>query len=198
MKPHQFYRKLVAAGALTCFMTATTGCYGPFNLTKSVYHWNSNVKGSGQVNDKWMREIVFFGMFIIPVYQFSSLLDAFIFNSIHFWTGDSPIKGAMLGGDGYTKVVTLGDTKIRWTPSDDGKGGTVTYERHGIIERRATIVAKASGYRLIDDMGSLLSEAEYAGDGSVRIFDRDCLVVIRWSEEQLKSITPSPTAMVSK
>jgi hypothetical protein len=145
-----------------------------------------------------MKEIVFFGMFIIPAYEFSALLDAFIFNSIHFWTGDSPIKGATLGGDGYTKVVTLGDTKIRWTPSDDGEGGTVIYERHGIIERRATIVAKASGYRLIDDKGSLLSEAEYAEDGSVRLLDSECREANRLSAAQLQSIAQGPIAMLTQ
>ena len=109
-------------------------CCGPFNLTKNVYHWNGNVKGSGDVNSKWMREIVFFGMVVLPVYEFSALLDAFIFNSIHFWTGESPIKASDMSSDG-TKVTTLGDTTIRWTHSEDG--ATVIYERHGIVERHA-------------------------------------------------------------
>ena len=62
------------------------------------------------------------------------LLDAFIFNSIHFWTGESPIKASDMSSDG-TKVTTLGDTTIRWTHSEDG--ATVIYERHGIVERHA-------------------------------------------------------------
>ncbi|MDE3051568.1 MAG: DUF3332 family protein, partial [Nitrospirota bacterium] len=41
------------------FLTVTTGCYGPFNLTRSVYHWNSIIKGSSEVNEKWMKEFVF-------------------------------------------------------------------------------------------------------------------------------------------
>ena len=44
------------------------------------------------MNDKWMKEFVFFGMIVVPVYMFSALLDAFIFNSIQFWSGDNPIK----------------------------------------------------------------------------------------------------------
>lgn len=179
-------RRLLAAVVLMCFITVSTACYGPFNLTRNVYHWNSNIKGSGEVNSKWMREIVFFGMFIIPVYEFSLLLDTFIFNSIHFWTGDSPIKSSALDRDGGTRFVTLGETTIRWIPSDDG--ATVTYERDGVVERRATIVASATGYRFIADNGSLLSEAEYGADGSVRLLDGDCRIVNRWSQEQLRSI----------
>jgi len=178
-------RRIVAAAAVLGVMTVSTGCYGPFNLTKNVYHWNSNVKGNGEVNSKWMREFVFFGMFIIPVYEFSLLLDTFIFNSIHFWTGDSPIKSSDLQNDG-TRVVTLGETTIRWTSLKDG--AIVTYERDRVVERRATIVAGGTGYRLIDENGSLLSEMEYGTDGSVRLLDGECRVVNRWSEEQLQSI----------
>lgn len=182
----KFGHRIVAATVLLGFMTMTTACYGPFNLTKNVYHWNSNVKGSGQINDKWMKEIVFFGMIIIPAYQFSALLDMFIFNSMHFWTGESPVKASDLDSEG-TRVTMLGETTIRWTPSKDG--ATVIYERDGVIERRATIVASATGYRLVDENGSLLSEAAYGTDGSVRLLDSDCRVVNQWSGVQLNSIT---------
>jgi len=182
------FRRFVIAMVLMCFVTVSTACYGPFNLTKNVYHWNSNVKGSGQINDKWMKEIVFFGMLIIPAYMFSALLDTFIFNAMHFWTGESPIKASDFGSDG-TKVTNLGETTIRWTPTDDG--AAVTYERHGIVERRASIVASAAGYRLVDENGTVLSEAEYSDDGGVRLLNAECQVVKHWNEEQLKSIARS-------
>ena len=192
----RFGNRVVAAMVLVGFMTMSTACYGPFNLTKNVYRWNSNVKGSGQVNDKWMKEIVFFGMLIVPAYMFSALLDTFIFNSMHFWTGDSPIKESAVDSDGDRRVVTLGETTVRWTPSDDG--ATVTYERHGVVERRATIVANAMGYRLVDEHGNLLSEAEYAADGSVRLLNSECQVVKKWSEEQLKAIGQNRPTMFSE
>jgi hypothetical protein len=190
---NRFGHRIVAATVLLGFMTMTTACYGPFNLTKNVYHWNSNVKGSGEVNSKWMREIVFFGMFVLPVYEFSALLDAFIFNSIHFWTGDSPVKSSTISSDG-TKVTTLGDTTIRWTPSEGG--ATVTYERYGIVERRATIVASSTGYRLVDEHGNLLAEAEYSADGAVRLLNRDHQVLQQWSEVQLYAIAQGRSADV--
>ena len=182
---NKLFCRLVTAMVLMCFLTVSTACYGPFNLTKNVYHWNSNIKGSGQINDKWMKEIVFFGMLIIPAYMFSALLDTFIFNSMHFWTGESPIKASDISSDG-TKVTTLGETTIRWTPSHDG--ATVVYERHGIVERRATIVANATGYRLIGEDGHLLAEAEYDANGSVRLLDGECQVVNQWSRKELSAI----------
>lgn len=188
-------QRTIAAMVLLSVMTMSTACYGPFNLTKNVYRWNSNVKGNGQVNDKWMKELVFFGMLIVPAYMFSAMLDAFIFNSMHFWTGDSPIKESGLASDG-TKVATLGETTIRWIPSTDG--ATVTYERHGIVERRATIVASETGYRLVDEQGTLLSEAEYAADGTVRLLNSECQVVKELSQEQLGTIVDDRFAMAAE
>ncbi|OYT21769.1 MAG: hypothetical protein CCU26_00920 [Nitrospira sp. UW-LDO-01] len=188
-------QRMIAMMVLLSVMTMSTACYGPFNLTKNVYRWNSNVKGSGQVNDKWMKEIVFFGMLIVPAYMFSALLDTFIFNSMHFGTGESPIKESDLGSDG-SKVVTVSGTTIRWTPLEDG--ATVSFDRHGIVERRATIVASATGYRLVDEQGNLLSEAEYAADGTVRLLNGECQVVKELSREQLRTIAEDRFAMVAE
>ena len=189
--------RIVAAMVLLGFMTMSTACYGPFNLTKNVYHWNSNIKGSGQVSDKWMKEIVFFGMLIIPAYMFSALLDTFIFNSMHFWTGESPIKSSSdVDGDGRTKTVTVGDTTIRWIPSQDG--ATVTYERHGVVQRRASIVASETGYSLVDEHGNLLSEAEYAANGNVRLLNGECQVVKELSQDQLRAIAGDRSAMFAE
>ena len=186
MKLRWFYRKLITAGVLACFMTATTACYGPFNLTKNVYHWNSGIKGSGEISDKWMKELVFFGMIVVPVYMFSALLDGFVFNSIQFWSGDNPVKATDLNRNGTTKMAVLGETTIRWTQMDEG--AVVTYERHGVVERRATILSHGTGYRLIDENGIVLAEAEYAADGTVTVLDRNGRVVQRLTGDQLRSI----------
>ena len=183
MKGKMMINRIVAAIVMGSFLTATTACFGPFNLTRNVYHWNSGIKGSGEVSDKWMKELVFFGMIIIPVYMFATLLDAFVFNSIQFWTGDNPVKGTDAGGDGATRVVRLGGVTVTMAESD--QGATVTYERNGIVERRATIETSATGYRLIDETGVLLAEAEKGQDGSVTLLDRDCQVVGRWSPRSI-------------
>ena len=189
MKKGTIVRRAVAIAVMASFMSVTNACYGPFNLTRNVYHWNGGIKGSGEVNEKWMKEIVFFGMIVIPVYMFSALLDAFIFNSIQFWSGDNPVKASELGDDGQTKVAQVGDLTMRWTATSEGV--TVTYERHGIIERRAKIVSSGTGYRLLDESGMTLAEAEYAADGTFTLLDHDCQVVQRWTDDQLRVIVQS-------
>jgi hypothetical protein len=184
-----YLRKGVVCMVLVSFMGISTACYGPFNLTKNVYRWNSGIKGSGEVSEKWMKEFVFFGMIIVPVYMFSALLDAFIFNSIQFWSGDNPVKASELGDDGQTKVAQVGDLTMRWAATSEG--ATVTYERAGIVERRATIVSSATGYRLLDEKGMTLAEAEYAADGTLTVLDQNCQVVQRWTDDQLRVIARS-------
>lgn len=179
-------KRIVAAIVVGSILTLTTACYGPFNLTKNVYHWNSNIKGGSEVNEKWMKEFVFFGMIIIPVYMFSALLDAFIFNSIQFWSGSNPVKATEEGGDGATRIVKLGGITVTMVESD--RDTTVTYERKGIVERRATIEASPTGYRLVDETGILLAEAEKGQDGSVTLLDRDCNVVKQWTSDQLLAL----------
>ena len=186
MKTRHLMRTALTGFVFVCFLTVTSACYGPFNLTKNVYHWNSNIKGSGEVNEKWMKEIVFFGMIVIPVYILSPLIDAFIFNPIQFWTGDNPLKATDAGSDGATRVVRLGGITMTMVESD--RGTQVTYERNGIVERRATIETKPTGYRLIDETGVLLAEAEMGQDSSVTLLDRDCQVVRQWTSDQLMAL----------
>ena len=190
MKGKTLRKRIVAAIVLGSFVTVTTACYGPFNLTRNVYQWNSNIKGSSEVSEKWMKEFVFFGMVIIPVYMFSALLDAFIFNSIQFWTGSNPVKADDAGGDGGTRIVRLGGLTVTMAESD--RGTAVTYERNGIVERRAIIETSETGYRLIDETGASLAEAEKGQDGSVTLLDHDCQVVKRWTSDQLLALAGEP------
>jgi hypothetical protein len=190
---NKLVRRVVAAMVLMGFVTMNTACYGPFALTKNVYHWNGTIKGSGQVNDKWMKELVFFGMLVAPAYMFSALLDTFIFNAMHFWTGESPIKSSESDGDGQTKTASVGGTTIRWTSSGDG--ATVVYERHGIVQRHARIVTSPTGYRLIDDQGRILSEAVYLDDGNVRLLNGEGHLVQQWNETQLQLMVPGIRTM---
>ena len=67
MKSRRLARRCMISLVLVACVTVITACYGPFNMTRNVYHWNSGIKGSGEVNEKWMKEIVFFGMIVTPV-----------------------------------------------------------------------------------------------------------------------------------
>jgi len=185
-------RRIIASAVLAGFMTISTACYGPFNLTRNVYHWNSGIKGSGEVNDKWMKEFVFFGMIVVPVYMFSALLDAFIFNSIQFWSGDNPVKVSQ-DEDGRIREVQLGKitASVKW--AEDRKSAQVTYVLQGQVVKRVTIEDDGDQLQLRDQGGHVLVSAETPGDGSLRFVGRDGRIAdvvgseqVLWGVEQLR------------
>ena len=185
MRGSMILRKTVTIAVIASFMSVTTACYGPFNLTRNVYHFNSGVKGSGEINEKWMKEIVFFGMIIIPVYMFSALLDAFIFNAIQFWTGDNPVKLTQ-GPDGYLQAVQLRDLTIDVVWSADHRSAALTYRQRGQSIKTARIVEEGTGYRLVDAGGQALYLTEEAVDGGLNIVDGECRLVDHVPFERLQ------------
>lgn len=185
-------RRIVASSVLAGFMLASTACYGPFNLTRNVYHWNSGVKGSGEVNDKWMKEFVFFGMIVVPVYMFSALLDAFIFNSIQFWSGDNPVKVTQ-DDEGRIREVQLGKITATVTWSQDGETAHVRYSRNGQVMKEAVIEREGAELRLRNLQGEVVVMTETGTDGSLRFLDRRGSVMdtvsadaATWGREQLR------------
>lgn len=76
---------LVLAAALLA--GAGTGCYGSFSASKKLHAWNGKVSSNVVV-----REAVFLGLVIIPVYELAVIGDAIIFNTIEFATGSNPFQ----------------------------------------------------------------------------------------------------------
>ena len=73
-------------GALAlALLTATSGCYGSFAVTREIWKRNRKIEGSAA------REAVFAGLVIFPVYEVAFLSDLFIFNAIELFTGDNPL-----------------------------------------------------------------------------------------------------------
>lgn len=58
------------------------------------------------------------------------------------------------------------------------------------------MVCSAAGYRLVDEGGAALAEAEYAPDGTITLLDHDCQVVQRWTSDQLRSIVQGHGAIL--
>lgn len=73
---------LVTALALA---SLTTGCFGKFALTRKLYGWNDSF------GNKFVKEIVMWGMWIIPAYELLFLGDFIVLNTIEFWTGSNPV-----------------------------------------------------------------------------------------------------------
>ena len=76
-------RAASAAIALSISLTSTS-CIGPNNAFNGVLGWNSKLSES-----KYVNELAFLGLNIIPVYGLCLFGDFLIFNSVEFWTGSN-------------------------------------------------------------------------------------------------------------
>ena len=79
------FRKATLAAALALGLSSTS-CLGPNAAHNSIRNWNANLDAHDAV-----KEIVFLGFNIIPVYGVALTVDVLILNTIDYWTGDNPV-----------------------------------------------------------------------------------------------------------
>ena len=79
-KKHLIVATVVALSASMMMQS----CIGSFALFNKVKNWNDHV------GDKFVNELVFVAMWILPVYELSFAADLLILNSIEFWSGTNP------------------------------------------------------------------------------------------------------------
>jgi len=118
---------------MTFLPLASTGCFGGFQLTRKVYQFNKEVSP-----DKWIRELAFLVMLIVPVYGFATLLDAIFLNSVEFWTGSNPV----LAQNGASRKITTAEGIAILTRSS---ADTIDVQLRGTDGRESHFVMKREG-----------------------------------------------------
>lgn len=105
MKKHARLISITLVSAL--LLISLSGCFGNFALTRKAYQFNESV------GDKWVQQVVFWIMNIVPVYYAAGVLDVVLFNTVEFWTGSNPV--AMNSGQEVIKYATTenGDFQIK-------------------------------------------------------------------------------------
>jgi hypothetical protein len=101
------FRRAVVVTLTAASVLGTSGCFGSFNLTRKLYGFNKDVS-----KDKFVRELVFLGLNIVPIYAVAGFIDAVVANTVEFWTGENPIS--MTGSikvDSTTVVKRVGIVK---------------------------------------------------------------------------------------
>lgn len=94
---------MFAAMSLAATMILSS-CIGSFQVSNNVLDWNRSVS-----NSKFVNELLFLGMNIIPVYPITLIADALVINSIEFWSGRNPVASNKIqevkGENGDTYLV---------------------------------------------------------------------------------------------
>lgn len=65
-----------------------SSCIGSFSLTRKLFSWNQSI------GDKFVNELIFVALLIVPVYEIACLADLLVINSIEFWTDENPVSDA--------------------------------------------------------------------------------------------------------
>jgi hypothetical protein len=102
----KFRVSAMAALLASCVLFAS--CIGSFNLTRKVYAWNNSV------GEKWVNELVFLVINVIPVYSIAVFVDAVVLNTIEFWTDENPMASTQ------TKQVETKDGLYTVTTDENG------------------------------------------------------------------------------
>ena len=110
----------ISVAVLTLASVLLAGCFGQFTLVRGLYQFNK------QVEDKFVRSLVFDVMVILPVYGIAAMVDWAVLNVIEFWTGKNPVVIKITEINGETVVQTIsraddGDVLIRLDRSRDGR-----------------------------------------------------------------------------
>jgi hypothetical protein len=160
------FKTLVFVAVASSMMLMAAGCYGSFNLTKKVYQWN------GSMSDKWVKELVFLGLNVIPVYEVSAGIDAIILNSIEFWTGSNPVAFNANSENGTT--LTFNTEKKELSISYDTKHYIV-----GLENGKAAVK---------DEEGMVIAYCVSTADGGMTITDAKGAALSQYSKEQVSEI----------
>lgn len=100
--------KKIVMSMLLASTLMLSSCLGSFSAVSGLKNWNDGISDS-----KFVNNLVFWGLNIIPVYGLFVLGDAIIFNVIEFWSGSNPI--AMNDGDFETQIIEKDGNKFKLT-----------------------------------------------------------------------------------
>lgn len=82
-----------------------TSCIGSFSLFNKLLAWNQTI------DNKFVNELVFFALWVVPAYEVAMLADVLVLNSIEFWSGSNPVEAGIInkvqGENGIYTVETL-------------------------------------------------------------------------------------------
>jgi hypothetical protein len=166
--------KIIAGLLIAVLLTTAFGCYGSFQLINKVYKFN------GTLGSKWVNELGFLVMMIVPVYGVAGFVDIVILNTIEFWTGTNP----MTSNDG-TQTITVPQGSLVLNGPDKSYLFKQTIDGK---EKLVQVVTKDGVTTATDESGTVLARSSRNADGGVTIYDGSGNVVSTLTKAQIESM----------
>lgn len=163
---NKIFKQAVVVLLIASMALMTFGCYGSFNLTKKVYNWN------GSLGNKWVVELVFLGLNIVPVYGIAGFIDVVILNLIEFWSGRNPMATKVTSEDGTTVAFNAEKKQVEIT-----YGG------------KTFILVHENGLATVKDAeGNILAHAVAGENGAMNITDANGNVLSTYSMDEVNAM----------
>lgn len=115
----------------TLFVSTLSSCLGEFKAFTSLKDWNNSVTGNRFVNN-----LLFWVLWIIPVYSLFMLADLIIFNLLEFWTGSNPLglapgqsESQLMTYNGKDYIMTATKDKMTLTDAEGKFVSALTFDR---------------------------------------------------------------------
>ena len=166
--------QIVSVVLIVALMATMVGCYGSFSLVNKVHKFN------GTLGNKFVNELGFLVMMIVPVYSVAGFIDAVVLNTIEFWTGRNP----MMTENGTQRVI-LPEGELVFRNSEG------TYELKQVINGVESVVRIESRDGVVvakDGNGTVLAKTVRNADGGVTILDASGIVLSTLSKAQVESM----------
>ena len=103
-----------------------TSCIGSFKMWNGLKDWNQGV------GDKFVNELVFIALHIVPVYEIAYLADVVVLNTIEFWSGSNPMASnevKEIKGENGEYLVKSNNNGYTITNKDDNQSMDLVYNQ---------------------------------------------------------------------
>ena len=159
---------------LAVMISTIGGCYGSFTLVKKVHKFN------GTLGDKFVNELGFLVMNIVPVYGVAAFVDAVVLNSIELWTGRNPssFSNDMVVPLNEKNSLTLRGSDRTLVLTSRSDAGTVQY----VFEK------SAEGTLVKNSAGKVLARCVATDEGGVRIYDGSGAFIAECSAAKIQAL----------
>ena len=118
--------KMTLVCALLAGSLLFTSCIGSFKMWNGLKDWNQGV------GDKFVNELVFIALHIVPVYEIAYLADLVVLNTIEFWSGSNPMASnevKEIKGENGEYLVKANNYGYTITNKDDNQSMDLVYNQ---------------------------------------------------------------------